>query len=71
MPGMLGDELAAHLLERRPDTKVLFMSGYAGDLMNRYGVLQSGVTVLAKPFTEAELLTAIRSMIDITGGAGS
>jgi PAS domain S-box-containing protein len=70
MPGMLGDELAAHLLERRPDTKVLFMSGYAGDLMNRYGVLQSGVTVLAKPFTEAELLTAIRSMIDIPGGAG-
>jgi hypothetical protein len=36
--------------------------------MNRYGVLQSGVTVLAKPFTEAEVLIAIRSMIDIVAG---
>ena len=34
-----------------PDTKILFMSGYAGDLMNRYGVLEPGVTVLPKPFT--------------------
>jgi two-component system, cell cycle sensor histidine kinase and response regulator CckA len=65
MPGMLGDELAAHLLERRPDTKVLFVSGYAGDLMNRYGVLQPDVTVLPKPFTEGEVLTAIRSMIGV------
>ena len=64
MPGMLGDELAARLLERRPDTKVLFMSGYAGDLMNRYGVLEPGVTALPKPFTTAELLTAVRTMID-------
>jgi two-component system, cell cycle sensor histidine kinase and response regulator CckA len=64
MPSMLGDELAARLLERRPDTKVLFMSGYAGDLMNRYGVLVPGVTALPKPFTTAELLTAIRTMID-------
>jgi two-component system cell cycle sensor histidine kinase/response regulator CckA len=59
MPGMLGDELAAHLLERRPDTKILFMSGYAGDLMNRYGVLEPGVTALPKPFT------AVRTMIDV------
>jgi FixJ family two-component response regulator len=65
MPGMLGDELAAQLLARRPDTRVLFMSGYAGDLMNRYGVLQPGVTVLPKPFTKNELLTAVRSMIDV------
>lgn len=63
MPGMLGDELAARLLERRPDTKVLFMSGYAGDLMNRYGVLEPGVTALPKPFTAAEILTAVRTVI--------
>jgi PAS domain S-box-containing protein len=67
MPGMLGDELAAHLHERRPAVKVLFMSGYAGDLMNRYGVLQAGATVLPKPFTKAELLTGIRSIIDVAG----
>jgi PAS domain S-box-containing protein len=65
MPGMLGDELAAHLHERRPNTKVLYMSGYAGDLMNRYGVLEPGVTVLPKPFTNDELLTAVRTMIGV------
>lgn len=68
MPGMLGDELAAHLHERRPAVKVLFMSGYAGDLMNRYGVLQAGVTVLPKPFSESELLTAIRAIVDVPAG---
>jgi two-component system cell cycle sensor histidine kinase/response regulator CckA len=62
---MLGDELAAGLLERRPDTKILFMSGYAGDLMNRYGVLEPGVTVLPKPFTTAELLAAIRVTLKV------
>ncbi|MEV6638274.1 response regulator [Actinoplanes sp. NPDC051470] len=65
MPGMLGDELATHLLERRPDTKVLFMSGYAGDLMNRYGVLEPGITALPKPFTTEEILTAVRTMIGV------
>jgi PAS domain S-box-containing protein len=65
MPGMLGDELATHLLERRPTTKVLLMSGYAGDLMNRYGVLEPGVTVLPKPFTNDALLTAIRTAIGV------
>ncbi len=65
MPGMLGNELAAQLGERRPDTKVLYMSGYAGDLMNRYGVLEPGVTVLPKPFTNEELLTAVRTAIGI------
>ena len=65
MPGMLGDELAAHLLERRPNAKVLFMSGYAGDLMNQYGVLEPGVTALPKPFTTNELLTAVRTTIGV------
>jgi DNA-binding response OmpR family regulator len=65
MPGMLGDELAANLHQRRPDVKVLFMSGYAGDLMSRYGVLEPGVTVLPKPFTTDALLTAVRTMIGV------
>jgi PAS domain S-box-containing protein len=68
MPGMRGDELATHLREHRPTVKVLFMSGYAGGLMNRYGVLQTGVTVLPKPFTGDELLTCIRAVIDVVAG---
>ena len=66
MPGMLGHELAIHLHDSRPDTPVLFMSGFAGGLMNRHGALPPGVTVLPKPFTENELLTAVRSSIGAT-----
>jgi len=63
MPGMPGQELAGHLQEVRPRTRVLLMSGYAGGLMNDHGALPAGLTILAKPFTENEILTAIRSSI--------
>jgi PAS domain S-box-containing protein len=66
MPGMLGDELAETLHDQRPDTRILFISGYAGDLMSRYGVLKPGLTVLAKPFTTGDLLTAVRTAIGTT-----
>jgi PAS domain S-box-containing protein len=65
MPGMLGDELATRIHERRPATKILFMSGYAGDLVHRYDVLAPGVTALPKPFTTDELLTAVRTAIGV------
>ena len=64
MPGMRGDELAATLLERRPRTRVLFMSGYAGSLTNHQDTLGPGVTILPKPFTKAQLLAAVRTMLD-------
>jgi CheY-like chemotaxis protein len=64
MPGMLGNELASRLLVERPGTRVLFMSGYAGDLMSDQGALEAGTRVLAKPFAQHELLAAVRSMID-------
>jgi PAS domain S-box-containing protein len=64
MPGMRGNELAARLLVQRPATRVLFMSGYAGELMSDQGALGTGISVLAKPFAQHELLAAIRAMID-------
>ena len=50
MPGMNGRELADRLVEIRPGTRVVFMSGYTEDV-----ILQRGVSgeraFLAKPFT--------------------
>jgi PAS domain S-box-containing protein len=66
MPGMLGHELAAHLHKLRPDTPVLLMSGYAAGLMNDRGALPAGITILPKPFTENELLIAVRSSLGAT-----
>jgi CheY-like chemotaxis protein len=63
MPGMPGHELAGHLHVLRPHTPALLMSGYAGGLMNDHGALPAGLTLLAKPFTEHEILVAVRACI--------
>ena len=51
MPGMSGSELATALSLKRPETRILYMSGYADDSILRHGVLEPGVALLAKPFT--------------------
>ena len=51
MPGMSGSEVATALSFKRPETRVLYMSGYADDSIVRKGVLAPGVALLAKPFT--------------------
>jgi CheY-like chemotaxis protein len=64
MPGMLGKELAERLLDVRPDTRVLYMSGYAQPVLASQGTLDPGVVLLEKPFTAADLLTAVRRRLD-------
>jgi PAS domain S-box-containing protein len=64
MPGMLGKELAERLGEMRPDTRVLFMSGYAQPVLASQGTLEPGVVLLEKPFTAADLLSAVRTRLD-------
>ncbi len=56
MPGMGGEKLAAQLLRFLPEMKVLYMSGYPYDGIVRSGILETGVTLLEKPFTR-EILT--------------
>jgi len=64
MPGIPGPLLAARLLERRPDLPVLFMSGFTERAdTSEIGVLSSQ-PLLAKPFTPAGLLAAVRSALD-------
>ena len=42
MPKMTGRELAEHVRRLRPDTKVMFMSGYTDDVLVRTGALAQG-----------------------------
>ena len=58
MPGMSGRELADELCARFPTLRVLFMSGYTDNVMDRYGMDASGDSLLQKPFNGRELLTA-------------
>lgn len=63
MPGMTGPELARRFAADRPASGVLLMSGYAEGLIDRHGMLPPGTTLLSKPFTTEQLLTAVRAAV--------
>ena len=63
MPGMSGSELASLLRVTSPDFKLLFISGYTGDLISQHGVLENIATLLEKPFTKAALLNKVRIVL--------
>lgn len=64
MPRMGGPELAQALVARRPDVKVLYMSGYTDHPMVRRGVVNAGVAFLQKPFTPTVLVSRIREVLE-------
>jgi DNA-binding response OmpR family regulator len=64
MPGMSGADLAARLREIAPDVKVLFVSGYTENTIVHHGVLDPGVSFLAKPFSPDALAERVRAELD-------
>jgi len=64
MPGLSGRQLADQLARVRPDTKVLYTSGYTNDAVVRHGVLESGIAYLQKPFTLDGLARKVREVLD-------
>ncbi|HTA43107.1 MAG TPA: response regulator [Bryobacteraceae bacterium] len=69
MPGMSGPMLVDELLVRRPDLKVLFMSGYDDrQVVQRY-VVEKGFRLLPKPFTIGSLRSAIQAELESVGVA--
>ncbi|MGH8459632.1 MAG: histidine kinase, partial [Nevskiales bacterium] len=63
-PGMGGRDLADQLATLRPDTRVLFVSGYTGNAIVHHGVLDPGVFLLSKPFRPLELAQKVREVLD-------
>jgi CheY-like chemotaxis protein len=61
MPQMNGRELADRILAARPETKVLYMSGYTDDVVLQRGV--SHVAFLQKPITPDALGRKVLGML--------
>ena len=67
MPGMNGRELARHILQDRPGTKCLFMSGYTANVMMHRGLAGEGDAFIQKPFQPRQLAIKVREVLDSKG----
>ena len=63
MPGGSGRELADRLADVRPETRVLYVSGYTDEAIVHHGMLEPGIAFLHKPFTPGALARKIRQVL--------
>jgi CheY-like chemotaxis protein len=64
MPEMHGPALAQTLSEQRVNMKILYISGYSENDISDSGVIDSGLLVLQKPFTQQSLGRKVREILD-------
>jgi PAS domain S-box-containing protein len=64
MPQMNGREVAERLASVRPETRMLYMSGYTFDKIVHSGVAGSDRALLHKPFTLESLTAKVREVLD-------
>jgi CheY-like chemotaxis protein len=65
MPHMNGRELADQLVGARRDTRVLYMSGYTGEVIRGQDLVHPGTTFLPKPFSPDSLARKVREVLDL------
>ncbi len=63
MPEVGGPEVAARLRARRPDVKIVYMSGYADSALYRRGLSESDAFMLRKPFTPEALVGKVEEAL--------
>jgi DNA-binding NtrC family response regulator len=64
LPDMNGRAMATLMQQRHPESKVLYMSGYADSAIVQHGVLDEGMCFLPKPFTAEALARSVRAVLD-------
>jgi nitrogen-specific signal transduction histidine kinase len=62
--GVSGREFSNRIAARRPEVRVLLMSGYATEILERDGPLRPDEELLRKPFSKAELARKARAILD-------
>ncbi|MBN1688022.1 MAG: PAS domain S-box protein [Candidatus Omnitrophica bacterium] len=71
MPKMNGRELGRILQTKRPKMKVLYISGYTDDVIDRHGILEPGIFFLQKPFSPDALAFKVREVLNSRVNSGS
>jgi signal transduction histidine kinase len=69
LPDMSGRDVFERMAARQPGLRVLYMSGYAGDVISTHGVIEEGVQFIQKPFAPQALAQKMRQVIDAPCGA--
>jgi two-component system cell cycle sensor histidine kinase/response regulator CckA len=64
LTGLSGREIAGLVVAKRPNVRIIYMSGYTDDAIVHHGMLDIGLPFLQKPFNAEELLTRIREVLD-------
>ncbi len=64
MPRMGGGELVGRLRELYPDVRVLYMSGYAEQVIAQHGVVDPAAPIIEKPFGVRDLQRKVRQVLD-------
>lgn len=64
LPGFGGSELAARVIRKRPETRVLYVSGYNDEAITPMLVPGHSYGFLKKPFTQDDLLKRVRQLLD-------
>ena len=63
LPGTTGSQTLAALLERRPNVRVILVTG-APEVTTDEHATQDTVSILLKPFTPTELMLAVRTVLE-------
>jgi two-component system, cell cycle sensor histidine kinase and response regulator CckA len=63
MPGMNGPVLAQRVRDRRPDIRVVYMSGHTEDSVAQSGLVEPGALLISKPFTQESLARKLREAL--------
>jgi PAS domain S-box-containing protein len=64
LPGINGKETSEKMKLIHKETKTLYNSGYTAEVIDKQGILDSGINFISKPYTAKQLLLKVREILD-------